>query len=109
MIIIFLVSLTISLLQPGYLLYISGSHSLLLVPLIKELINEISANHHKLISEIECDIEKLEDDRWESKYSLKIKKKRVDKAKKVHKAVKSIKKQSLGPMKEGKRERKKRK
>ena len=71
--------------------------------------NEISTNHHKLISEIECDIEKLEDDRWESKYSLKIKKKRVDKAKKVHKAVKSIKKQSLGPMKKGKRERKKRK
>ena len=71
--------------------------------------NEISATYHGLIEEIEDDIFDLEDDQERSKHYLRVKKKGVEKAKKVHKAVKSIKKQSLGPMKEGKRERKKRK
>tara|TARA_B100000700_G_C15024131_1_gene847258 strand:- start:1198 stop:2610 length:1413 start_codon:yes stop_codon:yes gene_type:complete len=65
--------------------------------------------YHKLIEEIETELEYFEEREKDSKYALREKKKRVEKAKKVHKAVKSIKKQSLGPMKEGKRERKKRK
>ena len=65
--------------------------------------------YHKLIGEIETELKYFEGKEKDSKMALREKKKRVEKAKKVHKAVKSIKKQSLGPMKEGKRERKKRK